>query len=410
MPTEIDHNVDHIMCLSAVLVHPGCTLTSLNLANNTIRDDGIETLSVALRTNTSLKILNVANNDIGLRGIRAICDSLTSNTTLTSIDLSLNGITSNRLQQIQLPICDYDECLFAMSMALRSNHTLTNLTFMLPEGCDKQSTYERVLGAPECGKQYGLEWLFKSLHVNQSLVRLDIRNTYLSKHTATELLIMLSTCNNTLKQVLFSSTDSTITSAIHRQLNGSVLETTVKETIDLPIDLLLYIFQFLSPKRVIRMRLVSKQFDALARDKRIWEELSKKYPTCYSSTYESFKNRYQVRADINIRPEQCIDGTILPDQYIGDVKLVKQRQSMCCFSKQYGILCKVAISSTMFHQFSTIVTEGTFGDTTIRSDDKYVHFVSGDISFKTLKKRWINQWVRFVETYRWKRKVVGVFT
>ena len=82
---------DGLIALQNKLSNRRCTLTELNLAENTIGDMGAYCIASALRKNKSLKILNLRGNGIELLGFRHICHALLENDTLESIDLKSNN-------------------------------------------------------------------------------------------------------------------------------------------------------------------------------------------------------------------------------------------------------------------------------------------------------------------------------
>ncbi|KAI8595485.1 hypothetical protein EDD21DRAFT_420616 [Dissophora ornata] len=88
-------------------------LTTLNLQNNSIGNEGALSLSEALKTNTTLTTLNLANNSIGQEGALSLSEALKTNTTLTTLNLEYNGI-------------GYEGAL-ALLEVLKTNTTLTTL-------------------------------------------------------------------------------------------------------------------------------------------------------------------------------------------------------------------------------------------------------------------------------------------
>eukprot|EP00592_Proboscia_alata_P024229 CAMPEP_0194438114 /NCGR_PEP_ID=MMETSP0176-20130528/103337_1 /TAXON_ID=216777 /ORGANISM="Proboscia alata, Strain PI-D3" /LENGTH=76 /DNA_ID=CAMNT_0039260003 /DNA_START=233 /DNA_END=460 /DNA_ORIENTATION=- len=57
------------------------TLTTLDLSDNEIGDDGATDIAKALRANTTLTMLNLDRNEIGVDGATAIAEALQTNTT-----------------------------------------------------------------------------------------------------------------------------------------------------------------------------------------------------------------------------------------------------------------------------------------------------------------------------------------
>ncbi|KAG0064941.1 hypothetical protein BGZ89_008736 [Linnemannia elongata] len=89
------------------------TLTSLDLRNNLIGDNGAQALAEALKTNSTLTTLKLWSNSIGPDGARALSEALKTNSTLTTLDLLDNSIGDHGAQ--------------AFSEALKANSTLTIL-------------------------------------------------------------------------------------------------------------------------------------------------------------------------------------------------------------------------------------------------------------------------------------------
>ncbi|KAG0009535.1 hypothetical protein BGZ81_003334, partial [Podila clonocystis] len=76
------------------------TLTTLNMNDNSIGDNGAVALSEALKTNSTLTTLNLRDNSIGPNGAVALSEALKINSTLTTLDLSYNSIEPNGAQAL----------------------------------------------------------------------------------------------------------------------------------------------------------------------------------------------------------------------------------------------------------------------------------------------------------------------
>ncbi|KAF9541189.1 hypothetical protein EC957_003322 [Mortierella hygrophila] len=87
------------------------TLTTLDLRRNSIRDTGAQALSEALKVNSTLTTLDLGRTMIGSAGAKALADALMMNSTLTTLSLGGNSIRSSGTQ--------------ALSEALRTNSTVT---------------------------------------------------------------------------------------------------------------------------------------------------------------------------------------------------------------------------------------------------------------------------------------------
>ncbi|KAF9425123.1 hypothetical protein BGZ76_003407, partial [Entomortierella beljakovae] len=142
------------------------TLTSLNLRNNVIGNEGALTLSKALKTSTVLTCLNLMNNLIGKEGALALSEALKTNTTLTDLYLGYNSIEKKGA--------------LALSEALKTNTVLTNLNLrynLIGEG--------------------GALALSDALKTNTALTNLDLRNNLIRNEGAHALSEALRT-NSTL--------------------------------------------------------------------------------------------------------------------------------------------------------------------------------------------------------------------
>jgi Ran GTPase-activating protein (RanGAP) involved in mRNA processing and transport len=122
------------------------SLTSLDLSDNAIKQDGAMAIADALKVNSCLTSLDLSNNAIKQDGAMAIADALKVNSCLTSLDLSNNAIEQERAMAIadalqvnisltSLNLCSnctyFDEFIVN---ALMCNPTLLHLT-MLGKDC-----------------------------------------------------------------------------------------------------------------------------------------------------------------------------------------------------------------------------------------------------------------------------------
>jgi len=119
--TKNDIGDDGVKSLSNTL-HENTTLTELILDYNKIGDDGVKSLSAALRASTSLTALNLVKNMIRDEGAKSLSDALRTNTSLTILYLDNNKIR--------------DEGAKSFSDILRTNTTLTEINL-----------YENYIGA-----------------------------------------------------------------------------------------------------------------------------------------------------------------------------------------------------------------------------------------------------------------------
>ena len=86
-----------VASLSEALKQPNCQLTTLDLAVNEITDDGVATLSEALKQSTcQLTTLGLGNNKITDDGVASLSEALKQpNCQLTTLDLAVNEITDD---------------------------------------------------------------------------------------------------------------------------------------------------------------------------------------------------------------------------------------------------------------------------------------------------------------------------
>jgi hypothetical protein len=469
MPDE-NAEIDDVMSLCAVIINKNCSLTELNLSNNELKDDGIALIALALKNNTSLTSLNVAHNQFGVKGFRVMGESLGINQTLQHINLSCDlNFRAPNLVDSKLGISDYDECLFAVSRALCKNNTLQSLSLLLDEGYEREEIYSsnKMLCSTPGERQYGLEWLFKSLRTNHALKQLDIRHTFISDRTAAKILRVLETCNSTLINVLFSSINTSIAGQIQRKLiqnreSVRILEQdtkciepiskyhefyvpkrkyneSVQEPTDgtcssfhiLPTEILIAIVCFLPTKWVSRIRLVDTLFNTIATDAQVWANKFTQYPNylvhATDRSMEEFKRLWMF--DTFSHHGSAVSENMLQveDLTFHSAKL-KRQSVICCYSRIYGVVAMLEVSPHAIHDFDLIL--GIHG-TNISSDrwkiyahgdfvyvDASASFTSGENSplfytssvskaFYTSKTRWIKEWVKFIETYRWKRTKLG---
>jgi Ran GTPase-activating protein (RanGAP) involved in mRNA processing and transport len=89
-------------------------LTSLDISNNRMGDDGVKPICEALKQNSSLKVLdlnasksNTSDGEIGPQGAQYLADMLSVNGGLTALDLSSNDLK--------------DEGVSAVCKAIKSN-------------------------------------------------------------------------------------------------------------------------------------------------------------------------------------------------------------------------------------------------------------------------------------------------
>lgn len=70
-------------------------LRELNLADNMLGDDGVESLSAGLVGHPCLEALILDGNDVGLDGTQSLCDSLLRNASLKTLSLGRNSLLAD---------------------------------------------------------------------------------------------------------------------------------------------------------------------------------------------------------------------------------------------------------------------------------------------------------------------------
>ncbi|XP_074621745.1 uncharacterized protein LOC141880193 [Acropora palmata] len=147
------------------------SLSSLDLSDNSISDEGVNSLAQALRVNTSLSSLDLSSNSIGDEGANSLAEALRVNKSLSSLDLSWNSIGA--------------EGANSLAQALRVNKSLSSLNlslhFFADEGANSLAEALRVntflssldLHSSSIGDE-GANSLAQALSVNKSLFSLDL--------------------------------------------------------------------------------------------------------------------------------------------------------------------------------------------------------------------------------------------
>jgi Ran GTPase-activating protein (RanGAP) involved in mRNA processing and transport len=152
-------------------------LTSLNLDNVIMGDEGLTCLARALKKNAALQALCVRYNRFDARGARALEQALLCNATLASLDVSCVRVgssggealgrvlaVSDSLRVLRMARCGVCEGLakqgiHIIAKALRDNHTLTEL--------DLRGNHVNNFGATQ---------LARALARNTTLLALDLAN------------------------------------------------------------------------------------------------------------------------------------------------------------------------------------------------------------------------------------------
>ncbi|KAG9061306.1 hypothetical protein KI688_007284 [Linnemannia hyalina] len=170
------------------------TLTTLNLRDNSIGDNGAQALSAALKINSTLTILDLGHNSIGDNGAQALSEALNTNSTLTTLNLYINSITDNGAK--------------ALSEALKTNSTLTTLNLghnsirengvkALAEALKTNSTLTTLNLYTNWIGVNGVQALSEALEINSTLTTLDLAYSGIGENGVKALAEALKT-NSTL--------------------------------------------------------------------------------------------------------------------------------------------------------------------------------------------------------------------
>ena len=117
-------------------------LCALDLACNQITDNGVETLTKAISTKTSLQKLDLSSNMISDEGILFLCDFLNHNESLNELNLSGNTISNKGIQKLNEAIQDNNKLeLLNVSKNLISFEGVMGLL----EACTKSRTLQKLV-------------------------------------------------------------------------------------------------------------------------------------------------------------------------------------------------------------------------------------------------------------------------
>ncbi|XP_026879684.2 F-actin-uncapping protein LRRC16A [Electrophorus electricus] len=213
---------------SALTQNTHSVLHTLNLANNSLEDKGLASLSLPLgKLPCGLKVLNLSKNSLSAKGVNILAQSLCSNpsvfNTLTHLDLSGNTLRGddlpnlwnflgqpNRLQTLDLSNCDCSLDLVCSSLLRGSLKHLTVLNI-------SKSIFNLKRGKelPPSFKQF-----FNSA---QALNTIVLSGTKLPPEALKALLLGLSS-NTNLKDVSLDLSSCELRSAGSQILEGCIAE------------------------------------------------------------------------------------------------------------------------------------------------------------------------------------------
>ena len=160
------------------------SLTTLDLSQNSIGDEGATSLSQALALNTSLTTLTLSQNSIGAEGATTLSEALAVKTSLTTLHLSWNSIGA--------------EGATSLFQALAVNTSLTTLTLSHNSiGAEGATSFSQALALNTslttlhlCRNSIGDEGatsLSQALKVNTSLTTLKLSHNSIGAEGATSL-------------------------------------------------------------------------------------------------------------------------------------------------------------------------------------------------------------------------------
>ena len=170
------------------------SLTNLDLSCNGFGDLGAKSLSQALTVNSSLTNLDLRGNSIGHTGAESLSQALTVNFSLTNLDLRGNSIGHTGAE--------------SLSQALTVNSSLTNLYLSMNNiGDTGAESFSQALTVNSSLTNLDLSWnsigdpgaksLSQALRVNSSLTNLDLYGNSVG-HTGAESLSQALTVNSSL--------------------------------------------------------------------------------------------------------------------------------------------------------------------------------------------------------------------
>ena len=181
-----DNGIAHI---ATALQTNTTTMTTLNISNCSISDEGAESLARALAVNRSIQELDIRSNEIGDNGIAHIATALQTNTTtMTTLNISNCSISDVGAESLAsfvnislqyLNICNNeigDNGIANIATALQTNTTM------------------RTLNISNCSiSDEGAESLARALAVNRSLQELDISSNKIGNNGMANIATALQT-------------------------------------------------------------------------------------------------------------------------------------------------------------------------------------------------------------------------
>ena len=169
---DLDLNLDIVQEILKALDKSKNMLTSIDISNNNIPEQGIVLIIGALLfNNRNLTSLKITGNTIGVRGMQSISELLKVSTTLTSLNISNNNITNEGLE--------------ILAEVLKMNTTLTDLNISYNKDID--NTFIIII-----------------LSSNNTITKLDISGNHKLDFNVTTRLSQLLIYNKTLTDLNIS--------------------------------------------------------------------------------------------------------------------------------------------------------------------------------------------------------------
>jgi len=170
-------------------------LFQLDISNNDIGSDGVESFSEFLKRTKSLVNLNISNNLIGTLGAKVLKDGFNNNTSIKILNFSFNGICGAGLGYIK----EY----LSKSRILQTLNIGGN--YLLEDGCKHMA---EIISYNKTIRTLFLDWsdinvngaviIAHSLNINKAISNLEISNNGLDKKSFVDFLNILKPENNIL--------------------------------------------------------------------------------------------------------------------------------------------------------------------------------------------------------------------
>ncbi|KAL0229422.1 hypothetical protein GEMRC1_014039 [Eukaryota sp. GEM-RC1] len=190
------------------------TVTSVNLRDNYIGDEGVRTLADALKVNTAVLRVNLWDNIVDVEGATALAEALKVNSTVTTVDLSSNCIGDEGAralaEALKVNSIVTNEGARALADSLKVNTTVTSVDLCnnvvgdegaraLAEALKVNSTVTSVDLHSNVIKDVGARSLADVLKVNTSLAYLNVSENSIANDGARALIEALKVTSSTIR-------------------------------------------------------------------------------------------------------------------------------------------------------------------------------------------------------------------